>query len=69
MTTAGAGGFGSDFRGMAAIAACGGMTVVHDPQQAQAPTMPEEAIRLREPDLTLPLEDITRLLIMLADGQ
>lgn len=51
--------------GLAAIGAAGGMTVVQDPADAMVPTMPEEAIRLRRPDLVLPLADIRSLLSML----
>jgi two-component system chemotaxis response regulator CheB len=54
--------------GMAAIAAAGGLTVVQDPQQAEVPTMPAEAIRLRAPDLILPLDDIHTLLLMLENN-
>jgi two-component system chemotaxis response regulator CheB len=48
--------------GMAAIGAAGGLTVVQDPAEAQVSVMPNEAIRLRAPDLVLPLRDIRRLL-------
>lgn len=48
--------------GMAAIGAAGGLTVVQDPAEAQVSVMPAEAIRLRAPDLVLPLRDIRRLL-------
>lgn len=48
--------------GLAAIGAAGGLTVVQDPAEAQVSVMPNEAIRLRTPDLVLPLRDIRRLL-------
>jgi two-component system chemotaxis response regulator CheB len=48
--------------GLAAIGAAGGLTVVQDPAEAQVSVMPNEAIRLRAPDLVLPLRDIRRLL-------
>jgi two-component system chemotaxis response regulator CheB len=48
--------------GLAAIGAAGGLTVVQDPAEAQVNVMPNEAIRLRTPDLVLPLRDIRRLL-------
>jgi len=48
--------------GMAAIGAAGGLTVVQDPAEAQVNVMPNEAIRLRTPDLVLPLRGIRRLL-------
>jgi two-component system chemotaxis response regulator CheB len=38
---------------------------VQDPQEAEAPAMPREAIRVRQPDLVLPLDDIHSLLLML----
>jgi two-component system chemotaxis response regulator CheB len=52
--------------GMAAIHAGGGLTVVQDPQDAQVPTMPQEALRRFTPHLVLPLADIAALLPMLA---
>ncbi|NRR33335.1 chemotaxis protein CheB [Oxalobacteraceae bacterium] len=51
--------------GLAAIGAAGGLTIVQDPAEAQVPVMPQEAIRLRAPDLILPLWDIHRLLLKL----
>ena len=51
--------------GMAAIGAAGGLTVVQDPDEAEVATMPREAIKLRAPDLVLPLKDIHTLLLML----
>jgi two-component system, chemotaxis family, protein-glutamate methylesterase/glutaminase len=51
--------------GLAAIGAAGGLTVVQDPHEAQSPLMPEAAIRLRQPDLILPLRDIRTLLARL----
>ncbi|GAB2861424.1 chemotaxis protein CheB [Pseudoduganella ginsengisoli] len=51
--------------GLAAIGAAGGLTVVQDPQQAQSPVMPGAALKLRQPDLILPLKDIRALLAML----
>ena len=51
--------------GMAAIGSAGGVTVVQDPDEADVGTMPLEAIRLRPPDLVLPLEHIKRLLLLL----
>ncbi|XLZ69025.1 chemotaxis protein CheB [Massilia sp. SR12] len=52
--------------GMATIGRAGGFTIVQDPQEANASVMPAEAIRARQPDLVLPLEQITQLLLMLA---
>lgn len=51
--------------GMAAIGGAGGVTVVQDPAEADVGVMPQEAIRVRPPDLVLPLEQIKRLLLML----
>ena len=51
--------------GMAAIGRGGGLTVVQDPQEANVGVMPLEAIRVRPPDLILPLEKIKQLLLML----
>lgn len=44
-----------------------GLTVLQDPVEAQAPTMPEAAIRKRQPNLILTLDGIRRLLLKL-DG-
>lgn len=51
--------------GLAAIGRAGGLTVVQDPAQAESPLMPNEAIKMRAPDLVLPLKDIHQLLLML----
>lgn len=51
--------------GMARIRACGGFTVVQDPDDAQVPVMPLEAIRRSAPNLVLPLSAIQTLLPML----
>ena len=51
--------------GMAAIGRAGGLTVVQDPEEANVGVMPLEAIRVRPPDLVLPLEQIKQLLLML----
>jgi two-component system chemotaxis response regulator CheB len=48
--------------GMAAIHAGGGFTVVQDPEDAQVPTMPLEALRRFTPNLVLPLAGIHALL-------
>ncbi|WP_296948321.1 chemotaxis protein CheB [uncultured Massilia sp.] len=55
--------------GMAHIHACGGLTVVQAPSDAQVPTMPLEAIRRCSPDLILPLERIHALLPMLENDK
>jgi two-component system chemotaxis response regulator CheB len=51
--------------GLARIAECGGLSIVQDPLDAQASVMPEQAIRLRVPDLVLPLAAIAALLPLL----
>ena len=51
--------------GLAAIGAAGGLTVVQDPDEAQVDVMPRAAIRLRAPDLILPLREIRTLLALL----
>ncbi|MYM29086.1 chemotaxis protein CheB [Duganella sp. CY15W] len=54
--------------GMAAIGRAGGLTVVQDPAEAEVPTMPQEAIRRRRPDLVLSLDEIHTLLLMLENN-
>ena len=51
--------------GMQRIRQRGGLTIVQDPKEAQAATMPEKAISLCEPHLVLPLADIRALLPLL----
>ena len=51
--------------GMARIKDCGGLTVVQDPNEAQASTMPEEAIRRCAPQLVMRLDGIRSLLPLL----
>jgi two-component system chemotaxis response regulator CheB len=51
--------------GMQKIRQRGGLTVVQDPREAQAPTMPREAIRLCDAHLVLPLAAIRELLPLL----
>ena len=45
-------------RGLARIKVLGGYTIVQDPKEAEAATMPESAIRAVKPDAVLPLRDI-----------
>jgi len=54
--------------GLAAIGEAGGLTVVQDPAEAQVDVMPRAAIRLRAPDLILPLLEIRTLLALLETG-
>lgn len=49
-------------RGLARIGRQGGLTVAQDPAEALMPTMPQAAIRLRQPDLILDLKSIRSLL-------
>lgn len=51
--------------GLARVKARGGWTVVQNPEQAQAATMPESAIRRQAPDHILSLDDIHALLLKL----
>lgn len=51
--------------GLSCIKLSGGMTVIQDPDQAQARTMPEAALKLHQPDYLLPLNDIGQLLVEL----
>jgi two-component system chemotaxis response regulator CheB len=48
--------------GLARIGEAGGLTVVQDPAEAEIVTMPAAAIKLRAPDLVLPLREIRSLL-------
>lgn len=52
--------------GMAAIHACGGLTIVQDPLDAEVPTMPAAAIARSKPDHVLPLRNIPPMLLQLA---
>ncbi|WP_110949761.1 chemotaxis protein CheB [Pseudomonas bohemica] len=52
-------------KGTARIKEYGGLTVVQDPAQALARTMPEAALALHTPDFLLPLPDIALLLVEL----
>jgi two-component system, chemotaxis family, protein-glutamate methylesterase/glutaminase len=54
--------------GMARIKACGGLTIVQDPKEAQSATMPQQAIAKSEPHLVLPLARIAALLPMLEEA-
>lgn len=52
-------------RGLTAVKASGGLTVVEEPATAQAPAMPEAAIAATEIDRILPLPGIAPFLISL----
>jgi two-component system chemotaxis response regulator CheB len=51
--------------GLQAIKASGGITIVQDPAQADAPSMPSSALRYASIDHCLPLSDIGKCLIAL----
>ncbi|TXF96395.1 chemotaxis protein CheB [Massilia arenae] len=51
--------------GMCRIRERGGLTIVQDPEEAQASTMPEEAIRRCAPHMVLPLAGIRTVLPLL----
>ncbi|MBX8541867.1 chemotaxis protein CheB [Pseudomonas cichorii] len=51
--------------GLAQIKRYGGFTVIQDPDQALARTMPEAALALHSPDYLLPLNEIGQLLVKL----
>ncbi|NHZ36205.1 chemotaxis protein CheB [Massilia rubra] len=55
--------------GMARIAACGGLTVVQDPKDAEIATMPLAAIRLHAPDAILPVPAIGALMTAMMENQ
>ncbi|MDM5179015.1 chemotaxis protein CheB [Massilia sp. DJPM01] len=55
--------------GMARIAACGGLTVVQDPLDAEIATMPLAAIRLRAPDAVLSVPAIGALMAAMKEIQ
>ncbi|HEY0287306.1 MAG TPA: chemotaxis protein CheB [Pseudomonas sp.] len=51
--------------GLARIKEVGGLTVVQNPESAQARAMPEAGLALHTPDYLLPLHDIGQLLVEL----
>jgi two-component system chemotaxis response regulator CheB len=55
--------------GLAAIKIQGGLAVVQDPDEAQAPSMPRSALRYVQVDHRLPLSQIAPLLVRLAAEQ
>lgn len=54
--------------GLQAIKACGGVTMVQDPEEAEAASMPQSALRHVEVDHCLPLAEIPPTLIRLANS-
>lgn len=55
--------------GLQAVKACGGKALVQEPQEAQAPSMPQSAIDHVDVDWRLPAADIAPALLALAGGQ
>jgi two-component system chemotaxis response regulator CheB len=53
--------------GLKAIKACGGITIVQDPDTALEPEMPRSALRNVDVDYCVPLEEIAPLLARLVD--
>ena len=54
--------------GLKMIKDYGGLTIVQSPEEAQVSIMPSMAIRATHPDHVLPLEQISKLLMQLANG-
>jgi two-component system, chemotaxis family, protein-glutamate methylesterase/glutaminase len=57
------GGLDDGAAGLAAIKAAGGITIVQDPREAEAPSMPQSALHRVAVDHCLRIRDIARLLI------
>ncbi len=55
-------------RGLARIKQCGGLVIVQDPEDAEAPQMPAAALAATPVDYVLPLNGIAGLLSALAGG-
>jgi two-component system chemotaxis response regulator CheB len=51
--------------GLQAIKACGGLTIVQDPAEAEAPSMPSSALQYVDPHFCLPLAHISNRLVRL----
>lgn len=56
------GGLNDGSSGLRAIKFCGGLAVVQDPKEAEAPSMPASAMRVVDVDFCLPLAEIASLL-------
>ena len=63
------GGDGEGPAGLRDIKARGGISIVQDPDQAENPTMPRQAIRGGDPDYCLPIAEIGPLLVRLSSHQ
>jgi two-component system, chemotaxis family, protein-glutamate methylesterase/glutaminase len=55
--------------GLVAIKSRGGVSLVQDPDEAEAPVMPESAIMQDNVDLVLPLDRVSTVLVRLAAGE
>ena len=62
------GGLDDGTAGLAAIKAAGGVTIVQDPQEAEASSMPQNALRHVRIDHCLPVREIAALLVRLSSG-
>jgi hypothetical protein len=56
-------------KGLAAIRAAGGITIVQDPESAEDPWMPRNAMCENPPDYCLPLNKIASLIVELDHGR
>ena len=54
--------------GLVAIKRAGGIAIVQDPQDAEVPGMPREALARANPDYCVPLEEVPKLLTSLVQG-
>jgi two-component system chemotaxis response regulator CheB len=55
--------------GLAAVKRRGGLALVQDPKQAEAPAMPEAALRATKADRVLPLRKLSAYLALASLGQ
>jgi two-component system chemotaxis response regulator CheB len=55
--------------GLIRIKASGGLSIAQDPDEAMYPFMPRNAVLYDEVDLVLPVREIARALVALADGK
>jgi two-component system chemotaxis response regulator CheB len=63
----GAGGDG--VRGLIAVKAAGGISLVQDPEEAPYPSMPRSAIANDDVDAVLPIDGLARVIVGLSAGQ
>lgn len=55
--------------GLASIQRCGGVTIVQDPEDAQHPSMPLQALRANPADFVVPLAEMGPLLVRLCQEE